>query len=170
VCPGTLPQRSFDLLELPVIQLRLAPRAARAAQGGGAALPPFGAPAAYALAAHLQFPGDLRLGPLASGEEAGGSFSPLFQTCKISSGRDRRVHALVLLGSGQSVNILCDTFHYEYWQKLRFYGTRTIFSFLRRLDRFAQEIEKTAHVAFDVVEAFIGWNAPRLKPNRKPSS
>jgi hypothetical protein len=120
VCPGTLPQRSIDLLELPVVQLRLAPRAARTAQGGGTALPPFGVPAADAPAAHRQFTGDLRVGHLASGEEADGSFSPQFQTCKISSGRSRCVHALFLQEGGQNVDILCDRLSLYYATASRF--------------------------------------------------
>lgn len=74
-CP--LAQRSVNLVQLGVGELRLAARSTGRAQGGDPALPPLPVPATNTLAAHLQCPSDTGQN-LAAAEQLRGLLAPLF--------------------------------------------------------------------------------------------
>ncbi len=74
-CP--LAQRSVNLVQLGVGELRLAPGSAGRAQGGEAALSPLPIPATNTLAAHLECASD-RGQNLAAAEQLSGLLAPLF--------------------------------------------------------------------------------------------
>ena len=93
VGPSTPPQGTGKLLQLFLIQLRLATRSACAAQGHHTTPPPLCVPPTDTLATDPQFTRDRRKDHLASSEQASRLLTSLLHSCKVSTRRMRCAHA-----------------------------------------------------------------------------
>jgi hypothetical protein len=108
VGPCSLSQRHLDTSQLLSFQLRFATRSTRAPQCTAAATLPLLVPAAYALAAYLQFSGNPRQDHLPSREQSSRSLPSLPHGFEIPPLSNVSSHASIIPYNGNIVTLLCE--------------------------------------------------------------
>jgi hypothetical protein len=108
VSPGALAQGFFNTPQLGGIQFRLTAGSASASQRFYPVALPLFIPPTHTLAADLELSGNGGQDQLARREQAGGMFSPLFQSLKISSWTILSRHAQNIHQKPVNVTLLCE--------------------------------------------------------------